>query len=195
VDLKEWISTDHASVGVRLDNAIVAHVGKPHWKSGGEHGGSQGVSSIAWLLFHTTFHQDLAMNTAIRNHAPMLPDHREALGIGGLTAWAGLTEAEDGDVTEALHLDALLEYVAAVNAGTADWIDQISLMALDSIPDSSRRLADKAGIPADGEMSWLHAMWSGKPVSWFVQWECIGHGHAHVGEMVGVRNRLGFSPF
>ena len=68
-------------------------------------------------------------------------------------------------------------------------------MALDSLPEASWRLEHVAGIPAAGDLGWLHAMWSGKPVSWFVQWECIGHGHAHVGEMVGIRNRLGLSPF
>ena len=44
-------------------------------------------------------------------------------------------------------------------------------------------------------MPWLYRMWEDKPVSWFVQWEAIGHRVNHVGEMVSVRNRLGLSPF
>jgi hypothetical protein len=32
-------------------------------------------------------------------------------------------------------------------------------------------------------------------VAWLVQWPVIGHGNAHVGEMISVRNRLGYSPF
>ena len=50
------------------------------------------------------------------------------------------------------------------------------------------------GIGRD-DADWLHDMWTDKPVGWFVQWECIGHGHTHVGEMVSVRNRMGLSPF
>ncbi len=38
-------------------------------------------------------------------------------------------------------------------------------------------------------------MWEGKPASFFVSWEDIGHGLNHLGEMVSVRNRLGLSPF
>ena len=55
-------------------------------------------------------------------------------------------------------------------------------------------LSELAGIGRD-DADWLHDMWTDKPVGWFVQWECIGHGHTHVGEMVSVRNRMGLSPF
>lgn len=195
MDLQQWIADDHASVLTRFESAVGERVPATHWKdrTTAEQGGV--TSSIAWLLFHTTMHQDLALNTAVRNHAPMLDDHRDALGIAALAASAGLAEAEDRAVTDALDLGALRTYVAAVNAGTEEWIDKLSIMALDSVPTSSWRLEHKAGIPADGDLSWLHAMWTDKPVSWFVQWECIGHGHAHVGEMISVRNRLGLSPF
>jgi hypothetical protein len=30
---------------------------------------------------------------------------------------------------------------------------------------------------------------------WFVQWPVIGHGNAHVGEGISLRNRMGLSPF
>ncbi|MEO7397950.1 MAG: hypothetical protein ABIW84_05250 [Ilumatobacteraceae bacterium] len=220
MDLREWIASDHAFVIGRFHSAIAQHVPVAQWKgrrtgvNSAEHGddrhgddrrddrrdghgdghGKDGPS-IAWLLFHTTYHQDLALNTAIRDHAPILADHRSALGLAELGPEAGLTESEDPVVTDALSLAHLGEYVDAVNARTATWIDHLSTMALDSVPSSSYRLEHLAGIPADGPMDWLHSMWNGKPVSWLVQWECIGHGHAHVGEMVGIRNRLGLSPF
>jgi hypothetical protein len=46
-----------------------------------------------------------------------------------------------------------------------------------------------------GEVDWLHRMWADKPVWWLVQWPVVGHGHAHVGEAISVRNRMGLSPF
>lgn len=174
----------------RFDSAISSHVPVERWK-----GDDGETPTLAWLLFHMTYHQDLAVNTAIRNQPPLLAAHRDDLGIDHLPMWAGLTEAEDTAVTSAIDLDRLVDYVRAVNARTAAWIDTISIMALDSVPTNSYRLANLAGIPADGAMSWLHSMWDHKPVSWLVQWECIGHGHGHVGEMVGIRNRLGLSPF
>ncbi|MCU1394259.1 MAG: hypothetical protein JWM34_2687 [Ilumatobacteraceae bacterium] len=189
MDLQTWIADDHASVLQRFDNAIGVHVPTDRWKD------TSTGSSIAWLLFHMTLHQDLALNTAVRDHAPIVVDHRDALGISAIAPSAGLTEAEDSAVTAALDLSALRSYVTAVNDATAAWIAKISIMALDSVPTSSWRLEHKAGVPAAGDFAWLHAMWTDKPVSWLVQWECIGHGHAHVGEMVGIRNRLGLSPF
>jgi hypothetical protein len=195
VDLEQWIASDHASVLTRFDNAIGTRVPINRWKDGGVSGEGGPMPSIAWLLFHTTFHQDLALNTGIRNHAPLLHEHRDALGLSAMSAWAGLSESEDRSVTDALDLALLHQYVREVNAATAAWIDHISLLALDSVPNNSWRLEHHAGIPAEGEMSWLHTMWTDMPVSWLVQWECIGHGHAHVGEMTGIRNRLGFSPF
>lgn len=195
MDLQQWIANDHASVLTRFENAIGVRVPTSRWKDHVGDGDGGSSASIAWLLFHTTYHQDLALNTAVRNHAPLLEQHREALGLQGFAPWAGLTEAEDLAVTEALDLVALRHYVELVNGSTQDWIDDMSILALDSIPTSSWRLEHKAGIAPDGELQWLHTMWTDKPVSWLVQWECIGHGHTHVGEMVGIRNRLGLSPF
>ncbi len=191
MDLRDWIASDHAFVTARFDNAIGKHVPVDFWRGELDDTGP----SIAWLLFHMTYHQDLALNTAVRNHEPLLTRHRDALGLTDFAPAAGLTESEDRRVTEALDLTRLADYVHEVNARTAEWIENLSTLALDSVPSNSYRLEHRAGIPADGAMDWLHAMWNDKPVSWLIQWECIGHGHAHVGEMVGIRNRMGFSPF
>ena len=192
MNLQQWIASDHSSVLARLDNAIVAHVPVEHWKTSGP--ADAPSPSITWLLFHMTYHQDLALNTAVRNHPPLLAEHRDRLGIGHLPPSAGLSESEDRAVTDAVDVVSLRTYVDAVESASAAWIDTMSLMALDTVPSASWRLEHKAGIPADGDLSWLHSMWTGKTVAWFVQWECIGHRHAHVGEMLAIRNRLGLSP-
>ena len=61
-------------------------------------------------------------------------------------------------------------------------------------PPAGDRLAELGGV-AYADAPWLHAMWDGKPVAWFVRWELIGHAQGHVGEMVSVRDRLGYRPF
>lgn len=199
MELREWIANDHASVLDRFDSAVAAHVPTEFWKQRvGDRGASTNSTpgpSIAWLLLHTTYHQDLAMNTAIRDRQPMFADRRAELGLGGFDPAAGLAEAEDSEVTDALRLVQLRAYVQSVNSATSDWIAELSVLALDSVPASSYRLEHRAGIPSGAAMGWLHSMWQAKAVSWLLQWECIGHGHGHVGEMVGIRNRLGFSPF
>lgn len=190
MNLQQWIATDHAALVARLDYAITQRVAAELWAKSPPGNGS----SLTWLLFHMTYHQDLALNTAIRNHPPLLSAHRAALGLAALSPAAGLAEHESREVTEALPRLALLAYVDQVNQATTEWISHLSAMALESVPNVAWRLEHKALVSAD-EVPWLYAMWADKPVAWFVQWECIGHRHNHLGEMTSVRNRLGFSPF
>jgi hypothetical protein len=91
-------------------------------------------------------------------------------------------------------LDPLVTYVDAVFDATRSWLDNVGTLALDTVPDTGRRLTQLADLSTDA-VDWLHRMWSDKPVSWLVQWPVIGHGHAHVGEAISVRNRMGLSPF
>jgi hypothetical protein len=190
VDLREWMVTDHASVWTRIEAAVLPHIPQERWRE--RAGGS--ASSIAWLLFHRAYHEDLALRTAVRNHPPLLTEHRTALGIDGFAPPVGLGEAEVPALTADLRLDALLDYVHAVHEHTQGWLARTGMLALDTIPQTGYRLTTHAGVTPD-EVPWLHAMWADKPVSWFVMWECIGHGHAHVGEMLAVRSQLGLSPF
>jgi hypothetical protein len=38
-------------------------------------------------------------------------------------------------------------------------------------------------------------MWDGKPVSFHVSWETVGHGFNHLGEMVHLRNQMGLGGY
>jgi hypothetical protein len=156
MDLRQWVTDEHTTVLDRLRGGVLRLVPKDQWRAHVDGGGS----SIAWLLLHLAHHQDLALSTAIRDHAPLLQQRRDRLGLSALPAW----------------------------------LDAVAMSTFDTVPDAPRRLAEVAGIPAD-DLAWLHSMWAGRTVGWFVQWECIGHGITHVGEMVSVRNRMGLSPF
>ncbi len=50
------------------------------------------------------------------------------------------------------------------------------------------------GVPED-RFDWLYGMWRGKPASFFLSWQAVGHGYNHLGELVSIRNRMGLSPF
>jgi len=190
VDVHTWIVDDLESVRSKLTDSVLSVVPKQRWVEQVDNGGS----SIAHLLLHMARHQDLALTTAIRNRPPLFTAHRGALGLEGARTSAGLEEREDPAVTAAVPHDSLLHYLDAVFAATRSWLATISTMALDTVPASSRRLESKAGLSVD-EVPWLHKMWTDKPVWWFVQWPIVGHGHAHVGEAISVRNRMGLSPF
>ena len=190
MDVHTWVANDLQSVRSKLNDSVLSVIPAQRWVEQADDGGS----SVAHLLLHVARHQDLALTTAIRDHQPLFASHREALGLADAGPSAGLSEREDPRVTEALPLESLVAYLDTVFDATAAWLDGVGTMALDTIPDTSRRLTDKAALSTD-DVGWLHRMWDDKPVWWLVQWPIIGHGHAHVGEAISVRNRMGLSPF
>lgn len=190
VDLRSWLLESHADLRSKLAGAVVRQVPTERWAEQADGGGS----SIAWLLLHLARHHDLALTTVVRDHEPLYVAHRTALGLDGTAPGAGLTEREDHGISTAVDPQALVAYVDAVFDASHHWLDHLSLMALDITPDVARRLEHRAHLPTD-EFDWLYGMWSGKTIAWFVQWPVIGHGNAHLGEAISVRNRMGLSPF
>jgi hypothetical protein len=190
VDVHTWIGNDLESVRSKFTDSVLSVVPARRWVEQVDDGGS----SIAYLLLHIARHHDLAVTTAIRNRPPLFVDHSAALGLAGAPSSAGLPEREDPALTTAIPTESLIAYFDAVFAATRSWLDDIGTMVLDTVPDTSRRLAGKALLSTD-EVGWLHRMWADKPVWWLVQWPVVGHGHAHAGEAISVRNRMGLSPF
>lgn len=191
MDLREWISAEHESLRTRFEQSVGAHVPYEFWRDG------RGGSSIAWLVFHTTLHADLAVNAVLRGEPTVIDQARRGLGLAGVPSAAGLGETEVPELTEALDLDALGDYVEAVHTGTQTWLERMpeSWFAadLDARADGPAGL-QRAGV-AEADVPWLYRVWTGQPASFFLQWEAIGHRLNHIGEMVAVRNRLGLSPF
>lgn len=190
MNVHTWIANDVQSVRNKLNDSVLSVVPRQRWVDHADDGGS----SIAHLVLHVARHHDLALSTAIRDHPPVFFEHRAALGLAAASASAGLPEREDAAVTALVPLDPLLDYFDTVFSTTESWLVHAGSMALDTVPDSSRRLDELADL-SDDEVGWLHRMWSDKPVWWFLQWPIVGHGHAHVGEATSIRNRMGLSPF
>jgi hypothetical protein len=190
IDLRGWIRADHAELRAKLFRSVVHLVPTDQWARPVDGGGS----TVNHLLLHLARHQDLAVSTAIRNHPPLFAEHAPRLGLAGAPAWAGLPERDDPAVSAGLPADALLDYVNATFLATERWLQRTGSMVLDTVPGTSARLRSKAGLTDPG-LDWLHSMWHGKPLWWLLQWPVIGHGHAHVGELISLRNRLGLSPF
>ncbi|MFN8021222.1 MAG: DinB family protein [Acidimicrobiales bacterium] len=190
MDLQAWLLDAHTDLRRRLFGAVVDLVPVERWDEQADGGGS----SIAWLLLHLARHQDLALTTVIRNKPPLYLTHAPALGLAELPVSSGLGEREQRDVTAALDPEALRAYVTATFDATQRWLQRLSAMAMAVVPDTPRRLQGRAELDP-GELDWLFGMWSGHTVDWFVQWPILGHGQAHVGEAIAVRNRMGLSPF
>jgi DinB family protein len=190
VDVRSWIGNDLDAVRSKLTDSILGVVPLERWVEQADGGGS----SIAHIVFHVARHHDLAVTTAIRNRPPLFDAHCAALGLADAPSSVGLAEREDPTVTSAIPPESLVSFLDAVFAATKAWLDDVGDMALDTVPSTSDRLAGKAALSTD-EVGWLYRMWADKAVWWLVQWPVIGHGHAHFGEAISVRNRMGLSPF
>jgi hypothetical protein len=190
VDLHEWMISDLASMRSKLFDAVVRLVPTDRWYEAADGGGT----TLTGLLLHIARHQDLAVNAVIRNHEPLFVAHREALGLDAHDMAVGLAEREDRAVSELVAPAPLLAYLTAVFDGTQEWLTPLGSMVLDIEPNTAYRLTQRAGLDAE-QLPWLYSMWAGKALWWFVQWPVIGHGHAHAGEAISVRNRMGLSPF
>ncbi len=190
MDLRAWLLDAQSDLRTRLFRQVIDVVPTQRWTEQVDGGGS----SIAWILLHLARHQDLAITTAIRNHPPLYLAHRDMLSLADAPTSAGIAEREDAAVASAPSPEALVTYVDAVFRATHEWTEKLSSMALDSIPDTARRLEQLALLDPT-EFDWMFAMWGAKTVGWFVQWPAIGHAQNHVGEALSVRNRMGLSPF
>ena len=189
MELRDWIADEHAAALTRFEQSVVATVPLERWTDPAGDGGS----SIAFLAFHTAYHEDLAVNAVLRRRTPVIREWRDALGITQLDPAVGLAEAEPGELTAALHLEPLGAYLRTVHESTVVHLATLDTTTLAETADGPAGLT-AAGVAEDA-VPWLHRMWTDKPAGWFLQWEAIGHRVNHLGEMVSVRNRLGLSPF
>lgn len=182
--------TDFASMRGKLFDSVVRLVPADRWHEQADGGGT----TLTGLLLHVARHQDLAVNVVIRNQRPIFLEHRESLGLQDADPGVALAELENRAATELVSPGSVLRYATEVFDTTADWLARLGSLVLDIEPNSSYRLTHRGGLDTD-RLPWLYSMWEGKALWWFVQWPVIGHGQAHVGEAIGLRNRMGFSPF
>lgn len=153
----------------------------------------QGMNSIAWLLWHVTRCEDVAVHGLIRGTAEVLDDGwLDRLGLDATLRHIGTesTEAELQAFHSTLSLDALHAYRAAVLRATEEWLLTADADTLAVVPDMSRLRPDATSGPA----AWVRDFWTGNPASFFVAWLGIGHAYLHLGEAQVTRSALGAEP-
>lgn len=188
MDLRSWIVTDLEAALQRLRGGVL-NIIPPDRRRETVDGG--GVAPV-YVLWHMTRHHDVAMNRVLAGRAEVLDAWLDRVGLTDRT-WRGLSEGADTHLVEVLDPDAVGAYTVATMEASIEWARSAALDDLDAIPDAAGALAD-LGTPED-DFDWLYGMWDGKPKSWFLSWEGVGHMVTHTGELVSIRNRMGLSPF
>ncbi|HJL89535.1 MAG TPA: hypothetical protein QF905_04285 [Acidimicrobiales bacterium] len=188
MDLRTWITNDLTSLRTRLDSGVFSLLPADRMSERVDGGGVAAVY-VAW---HTARHHDLAVNGVLRGVDEVLDTWGDRVGVVGDT-WRGLAEGEDLDLVQQLDPAAVGQYLLAVIDSTLGWVSTGDLTVLDTVPDSTAAL-ERIGTPED-RFDWLYSMWNEKPAHFFLAWEALGHGFNHLGELITLRNRLGFSRF
>ncbi len=188
MELRDWLLSDLASLGSRLEHGVLDNLPAERRHERVDGGGI----APTYVLWHTARHHDVGVNRVLRGIDEVVDHWTGRLGVAD-DLWRGLAEGEDAELVDELDPVAVGAYALAVISATRDWLTTAELGVLDSVPDSATALAD-LGAPED-RFDWLYSMWDGKPATFFLQWEAIGHGYNHFGELMSIRNRMGLSPF
>lgn len=193
MDLRSWIVGDLQSSLQRLGGGVLGIIPPDRRRETVDGGGIPPI----YVLWHMTRHHDLAINRVLRGVDEVVEQHTDSVGVDE-RLWRGLSEGADLDLVQVLDPEAVGAYCVATIEETIAWVsgerpDSLDLGTLDDTPDATAALAG-IGTPED-DFDWIYSMWDGKPASWFLSWEGIGHVVTHTGELVSIRNRMGLSPF
>lgn len=193
MELRTWIVGDLVSLRQRLTHGVLERIPADRRAERADGGGI----APTYVLWHLARHHDVAVNRVLRGVGEVVEGWTDRLGVAD-DLWRGLAEGEDADLVAQLDPEAVEGYTLAVLDGTRAWLDDADLSLLDHPPADPGLDTDGAlaalGTPED-RMGWLYDMWRGRPASFFLSWEAIGHGYNHLGELTAIRNRLGLSPF
>jgi DinB superfamily len=186
VDLRTWLVDEMVETRNRLTNQVLDLVPAERRR---ERVG--GANSIGWNLFHVARHAGLSLwilrgGSADTAAALDLAEWPDTSGGGGL-------EEAEQPWSDQLNPALVASLLDRVLAEATEYLTEIPIDRLDASPDV-QGLLGRAGIDQE-RYGWLWKLWQDQPASFFVRWPLLGHVGNHVGEMVGLRNQLGLSPF
>ncbi len=188
MDLCSWIASDLESLKMRLSGGVLQHIPleRRHERL------NELTVAPTYALWHMSRHHDIAINLMLRDSQEVVVGWTERLGIDG-DLWRGLAEGQDQELVDTLDPEAVEGYALDLISNTVDWLGSSDPGDLDRFPDTTAVL-DSLETPHD-RFGWLYNMWDGKSALFFLQWETVGHGYNHLGELMSIRNQMGLSPF
>ena len=146
-------------------------------------------NSLAWLVWHITRCEDVAINVCIADQPQVLEDGwASKLGVERDDIGTGMTPREVADLSERIELDALLSYRHAVGRQTRRVIATIDDAEMESPVDADRyRRAAVLGEHA----GWVDSFWEPWRGTDFL-FLATGHSYQHWGEAITIRSIGGF---
>ncbi|MEF2977422.1 hypothetical protein [Subtercola sp. YIM 133946] len=170
-----------------------------------------GANSATWITFHVARHAALALSI-VTGTAGIRDPRLAVFDIAGADTTAGVAATDEvaeqlavatrggnglqevqQPFTEALDPATVNAYALGVFADVRRYLSTIEEPELDALLDIEAAL-DLAGIEHE-QFDWLYRLWADQPVAFLARWPLTGHLTHHVGELTGLRNQMGLSPF
>ncbi len=151
------------------------------------------LNSLAWLLWHITRGEEIAINLIIAPQSQVLDnaDWAAHLGVSRRDFGTGMTTAEVNDFNIQIHLPALLAYRAAVGRQTQATLRDLPLSTLDEPIDGVALERATAAGAFGPHAAWVPAAWREKPKGFVLTVTTFAHTHLHLGEADVLRGLLG----
>ncbi|MCU1502156.1 MAG: hypothetical protein JWM12_1510 [Ilumatobacteraceae bacterium] len=147
------------------------------------------LNSLAWLVWHMTRCEDVAINVAIADQPQVLDDGwPDKLGISRVDIGTGMTPSEVAELSEQINVDALISYRHAVGRRTREVIDAVTDAEIERPVDGDRYR--RAAVLGD-HAGWVAELWSPWRGTDFL-FLATGHNYQHWGEAITVRSLGGF---
>jgi hypothetical protein len=184
MDLGSWLVAEHDDAQHRLSTQILEVVPAERRRER-----LPGANSVDWTVFHVARHAGLALR--VLGHDPAMSD---AL-LDGVPAEvaapsAGLQETQQ-PLLDAIDTPQLEAYALSVFDEVRAFLGHQDAASIDVLPDVAAALR-RAGLD-EQEFDWVYRQWSTPHVLY--RWTLGGHITHHIGELTGVRNQMGLSPF
>jgi hypothetical protein len=185
----------------RAHSAAVAPMGGPLWLEDVLLSGltdddlrrcaGEGGNSLAWLLWHMTRIEDVAVNVVLAAQPQVLDEEGwlSRLTVTQRDVGSGMTASEVAAFSARIDIPALRAYRAAVGRRTRERVAAMrpeEFAELVTVADVERAVA----VGAFGtEAAWLKSFWESRPKGWYLSWTAAGHSYLHLGEAMGIKGQ------
>ena len=188
MDLRPYLIQQYLTSHVVIDQQILPTLSPEQMRARPDGGGN----SAAWILWHATRCEDVAINAMVRGTPQVmtLPEFAGAAGLGDARIGTGLGDDEVAAFSDTVDVDALVRYRKAVRKEVLGWLADCDLALLDEKPDLDARLASLGALWSEKD-AWVRDIWGGFTNATFVSWLGSGHTLVHAGEMQATLARIG----
>ncbi|MCU1478326.1 MAG: hypothetical protein JWQ64_3019 [Subtercola sp.] len=186
MNISEFLVAEHDEAVSRLRSQILAIVPLDRQLER-----LPGANSVTWITYHVARHAALALSVVTETAGirdPRLNAFEPRATVGG----AGLEEMQQ-PFADSLDPATVNAFTLSVFADVRSFLETVTESTLDDLPDIEDAL-DAAGVEHD-TFEWMYRMWADQPVAFLLRWPLASHLTHHVGELTGLRNQMGLSPF